>query len=154
MLTIADIIHKELDDFIYRVKINMYEQDRIATRKTFDSLKKENVSNDGGQVWGASWFERIETGTPKGERPNDAKMLMWVKARHLESLWGKPAHTISFIISNAIQANGSLLWQQYRGRKSGLIYSKEIDVTKKNITKDVAKFYAVEIKTTIDNLTK
>lgn len=136
-----DIINIFLEGIREELIAYMDSEDRNATGKSKASLQVVNVSDNTGQLIGASWIDRTFKGTPAGEMPALGNMIEWCNARGIPRKY-------AWIIAKNIFENGSKLWQQKRN-----IFDEIITIEKINIfIEQISKIYTVQITSEIEKL--
>ena len=84
--------------------------------KTIASLEIRNVSNTGGQLYGASYFGVLDAGRKAGKFPPIKPIMEWVVARGIDTQWKMTPKSAAFVIARKIAEFGTVL-NRTGGRK-------------------------------------
>jgi hypothetical protein len=101
---LLDILYPQINSYIDGIKYALYENDRIASGKTRDSV--ESVITDYGfQIIADRNIMAIETGRRAGKQPPLENIIKWVEARNLDTN-GQSIEAVAFVIARKIGAEG------------------------------------------------
>lgn len=107
------IIREELEqlkaDIIYR-----HEQSgQVASGKTRASFSIENVSNEGGELWGNKYVGVLETGRKPGKVPYQFRDILkrWALAKGLTFKDEKDLNRFAYFVAQKIRNEGTKLFR-------------------------------------------
>ena len=150
MSYISDILQEELDILLKEIIRQHEAAGQVASKKTRDSFKVE-VSENRGQLIGASYAGVLEKGRKPGKVPHDFTniLLRWMEAKGIAPTDARQAEIMANAIKWKIIKEGTSL---YAGKQTHKVdFTGLIDMCLRSIEEKVTSSYILEFKENIFN---
>lgn len=108
----TDYIQQAFDALIKNISASSQAAGQVVSGKTIASLNTRNISDYGGQLWGASYLGVLDAGRRPGKFPPLAPIRDWVLARGIDRAWQMSSHSAAYIIARKIAREGSALFRR------------------------------------------
>ncbi|MDR1544950.1 MAG: hypothetical protein LBS50_11235 [Prevotellaceae bacterium] len=146
-----EIIKTELEVLQADVITRQQAAGKSVTGKTRDLFSVENVSIEGGQLWGAAYAGVLERGRRAGKVPYDFKdiLLRWAKVKGISFQNNSDADRWAYFVAKKIREEGTAL---YRSGQTEDIFTTAISEFEDRLAERVSLFYQMEIQNNIFNI--
>lgn len=150
MSYVSDILQEELEILLKEIIRQHEAAGQVASKKTRDSFKVE-VSENKGQLIGASYAGVLEKGRKPGKVPHDFTniLLRWMAAKGIAPADAKQAEIMANAIKWKIIKEGTSLYAGKETRK--VDFTGLIDRCLQSIKEKVTSTYILEFKENIFN---
>jgi hypothetical protein len=150
MSYISDILQEELEILLKEIIRQHEAAGQVASKKTRDSFKVE-VSENKGQLVGASYAGVLEKGRKPGKVPDDFAdiLLRWLYAKGLAPADAEQAEIMANAIKWKIFNEGTSLYVGKETRK--VRFTVLVDMCLRSIEERVTNSYILEFKENIFN---
>jgi hypothetical protein len=133
-----DVISREINDTVERIKQNLVTNNQVVTRQTHDSVNAKIPRYNIGEIWALDHIDTLETGIS----PERSKMVSWVDTyRGLYSWYKNKGFTVQGQRDKRVakatenqRTEGSLM---YRNKTPKKVYSHEVQPMVERIEKEL-----------------
>lgn len=145
-MTNAEIIKRELETLRVDIINRHIKAGQRATGNTANSLNVKNVSDLGGELWGAEYIGVLEQGRKPGKVPYDFKQILikWARAKGITFGSQKELNSFAYFLAKKIREEGTKTFHQKED-----IFTTPIKDFTERLVRELGKLYITDIKNTI-----
>ena len=150
MSEVSDILQDELEILLKEIIRQHEAAGQVVSKKTRDSFKVE-VSDNRGELIGASYAGVLEKGRKPGKVPKDFTdiLLRWMAAKGIAPSDAGQAEIMANALKWKIIKEGTDLYTGKETRK--VHFTVLVDICLRSIKEKIASYYVLEFKENIFN---